>query len=254
MTVEEGIRKGGGSAAEVPWGPWQSLVMSSGILMVYFAVQVGIALPIESTLLSRGIGEILSEGKPFSGFSLSVSIIAGATVCTVLTVLCVRLRKGLAVGDYLALNAPRAGDLARWILLAAALMLCFEFLSILMQRQTVPSFMVEAYRTARFAPLIYAAVVLAGPVFEEILFRGFLFKGLERSRLGARGAIIFTALLWSVIHVQYDFLDMFNVFALGIVLGAARASTGSTCLTIAMHVLNNLVSMIQVASQSATTG
>ena len=39
---------------------------------------------------------------------------------------------------------------------------------------------------------------------EEILFRGFLFRGWRRSRRDVWFVIALTALLWAVVHLQYD--------------------------------------------------
>ena len=88
------------------------------------------------------------------------------------------------------------------------------------------------------------ALVVVPALFEEILFRGFMFRGLQATRLGNLGAILVTSLTWSVIHLQYS-LDLIVVlFLLGIFFGIARLRSGSTAVTIVMHGTFNLVSVI----------
>ena len=95
---------------------------------------------------------------------------------------------------------------------------------------------------------IWLAVIVAAPVFEEIFFRGFLFKGLQHSRIGPLGAILVTSLLWATIHLQYDLWDLGIIFALGIFLGFARLKTGSVYATIALHALVNLIATIETVA------
>jgi membrane protease YdiL (CAAX protease family) len=82
-------------------------------------------------------------------------------------------------------------------------------------------------------------VVVVAPIGEEILFRGFLFRGWHRSDKDAWAVIIVIALLWALIHLQYDLYDMAQVFAYGLLLGWLRWKTGSTILTILLHGLIN---------------
>src|SRR5262249_59178610 len=55
-----------------------------------------------------------------------------------------------------------------------------------------PPFTLELYRTARESgtvPLILLAVGVGAPLNEEVLFRGFLLRGLANSRLAAVGGL-----------------------------------------------------------------
>ena len=67
----------------------------------------------------------------------------------------------------------------------------------------VPPFMVAFYQSCPL-PLLILAVVVAAPVREEVLFRGFLFKGIAASRWGPIAAILISSTIWALIHVQYD--------------------------------------------------
>jgi len=108
-------------------------------------------------------------------------------------------------------------------------------------------FMISAYQTAGSLPLLWIVICVVAPIAEELLFRGFFYKGLSRSRLGVAGAIIVTSLCWAIIHLQYDIFIIATIFVHGLVLGTARAKTRSVVPAILMHVAINLVAMIQTA-------
>ena len=93
-------------------------------------------------------------------------------------------------------------------------------------------------------------MVVATPIGEETLFRGFLFRGWLQSPRDAWPVIILSALLFALIHVQYDWFVTGQVFAFGVLLGWIRWATGSTLLTILLHGVINLEGMIETVVQS----
>ena len=87
------------------------------------------------------------------------------------------------------------------------------------------------------------AIVILAPLGEELLFRGVIFK-----LVAARSvilAVIITAVLFAGSHFQYSILGMMFVLVDGIYFGIARAWSGSTWVTIAMHCLANTVAVYQ---------
>ena len=48
-------------------------------------------------------------------------------------------------------------------------------------------------------------------------------------------------------HVQYDWATLAQIFLIGLLLGWLRWASGSTLLTILLHVLANLAATIQAA-------
>ena len=77
------------------------------------------------------------------------------------------------------------------------------------------------------------------------MFRGFLLEGFRRSRLGPAGAVLLTSLIWTVLHAQYGLYELTHIFLLGIILGAARLSTGSVKVPMALHAVVNLIATIE---------
>ena len=111
----------------------------------------------------------------------------------------------------------------------------------------VPEVMIKIYRTAEVLPLLWIAIVIAAPVFEEIFFRGFVFTGFANSQLGTNGTILLTAVLWAVIHIQYGWLDIGFIVVIGILLGYARVKTGSVVGGIMLHMVMNLIATMETA-------
>jgi membrane protease YdiL (CAAX protease family) len=84
--------------------------------------------------------------------------------------------------------------------------------------------------------LVFLVLVVLAPLAEELLFRGFIFKGM-RKRLSFWWAAIITSALFALIHWQINVgLD---VFALSLVLCWLRERTGSLWPSIMLHATKN---------------
>ncbi len=93
---------------------------------------------------------------------------------------------------------------------------------------------------------VLVAVVMA-PVFEESVFRGFLFRGLSNSLGWVWGALI-SAAVFGGAHLQLDvFLPL---AALGFILAWAYHRTGSLWTNITMHALFNAIAVLAWALTS----
>lgn len=151
--------------------------------------------------------------------------------------------------DYFALTKPRRGEMIVAVISIAVLDLAFNGLLYATGRDIVAPFQTEAYRTAQNAGWLVwllIGIVVVAPAGEEIAFRGFFYRGLARPGWELY-AIVAIAFAWALLHIQYDWLGMAQVFLLGILLGWFRWASGSTTLTILMHVLINLEAMIETA-------
>jgi uncharacterized protein len=157
-------------------------------------------------------------------------------------------RAGGGVADYLGLVWPRRSEVLFGIAAIVIFIVAGNALTWLLGRNIVTDFQVNIYRTASAAgwlPLLCFAVVVVTPIGEETLFRGFLFRGWLRSPSSPWPVIAVTALLWALIHMQYDWYVISQVFVSGIMLGWLRWATGSTILTIILHGLINAEGMFE---------
>ncbi len=90
--------------------------------------------------------------------------------------------------------------------------------------------------------LLFIAVVILAPLGEEIIFRGFLQQTLEKQWNDTTRAILFTALLFSLIHMNpYWFIQ---IYFLGVILGFLAWKTKSILAPLILHSLNNSLALI----------
>ena len=87
--------------------------------------------------------------------------------------------------------------------------------------------------------LLFSSVVVA-PVFEEIVFRGFLFQGL-RSKIGNLGAGVVSTVLFALVHVRYDIWGWISVGAMGAGAAYLTLRTSSLKSAIIFHATINLL-------------
>lgn len=190
--------------------------------------------------------DLLTVSK-FDGGAVSIEALVTNTIVILVLVLAARIARWNAI-DYLALTLPRGRDLALGLGVTVVLIAVMDGGSWLLGRDVVTPFQAEADRTARatgWLPYLVVAVVVAAPAGEDILHRGFLFRGWARSPRTAPLAIVVISALWAVLHLQYDWYGIGQVFLLGLVLGWLRWRSGSTLLTIVCHALINLVGLIE---------
>jgi membrane protease YdiL (CAAX protease family) len=110
------------------------------------------------------------------------------------------------------------------------------------------SFMIDMLKTAEGDGTVWLLVIafcVAAPISEELLARGFLYRGWSDSFLRVPGAIILSSMVWTALHLQYDWFGLLNVLSLGLWFGYLRSRTHSTYLTMVLHGLNNLAATVQ---------
>ena len=230
------------------WGFWGTLAWAAVVGALFVAVQL-FTLGVFAGLVepASDAGRRLLAAPHENGSLLAFSTVAAALACCPAIALIVKMKRGASIHDSLALRPVPRADLLRWFGWFAVVLIATEAVRLALGRPLVPEFMTQSYVTADPLWLFWIALIVAAPLFEETFFRGFLFRGLEESAIGTRGTIFLTALLWTVIHTQYDAVDMSVVFALGLLLGAARAATQSLYMPLALHAAANLIATVETA-------
>ena len=232
-----------------PWGLLGTIVWGVLGVLAWFAVQFAVVVAFIAWRDTVAPGSVNTGQLAHDGFLLAFVIIVAGPAWIAVAVLASR-RRGWRARDYLALTVPRRGEILFGIACLATLLIAFDLLTLAFGREVVPRFMREAYISARAANslvLFFIAVAVVAPITEEIAFRGFLFRGLSASFLGVGGAVIVTSAAWTAMHVQYDWVTLGQIFLIGLLLGWLRWASGSTLLTILLHVLANLAACIQAA-------
>lgn len=151
---------------------------------------------------------------------------------------------------YFGTGRLRLRQSATFLLLAAMLELWPQAILRTATDIAPPTFWTDIYRSARPQYPLWLGLVVLAPLFEEMLFRGLLFTGARQTCLGARGAVVLTALLFAVGHYQYGVIGVSYIFVHGLLLGVARHRSDTIKLPILMHALWNLLFL---ANLDATT-
>jgi membrane protease YdiL (CAAX protease family) len=232
-----------------PWGFWPTIGFSCiiGVVFLFVSVIMTIGIVIGVKVLKPQLDLMeFSKDLDSNGLFLSFVSFVVAPLVIGLSFLFAKIRKNITVKEYFLLNKVDWFQFLKWSLILLLFAACSDALTSTLGRPIVSDFMVKAYKTAYFPPLLWLAFIILAPLYEEILFRGFMFKGIENSRLGPIGALIITSLAWSMLHIQYDFLVIVSIFAGGLLLGWARLKTNSIFVPIVMHALQNLLATIAV--------
>ena len=223
------------------WGRWATL----GLGLI--AMLVGQIAALTAVIWWYGMNltrllDVASDGV------VATLIICISTPVQILLLALMARQAGSSAADYLGLTLPRKRDVVVGIIAVLVFIVLADGISWLLGRDLVTQFQLDLYRTASAAgwlPWLLLTVVVVAPIGEETLFRGFLFRGWHRSAHDAWAVIIVIALLWALIHLQYDLYNMAQVFAYGLLLGWLRWVTGSTILTILLHGLINFEGLFE---------
>ena len=184
----------------------------------------------------------------YDGVVITIGAFASVPVQVAVLSYAATLRRWTPAG-YLALNRPRPGEIIFAVLSTIALMVASDLLLVVSGRDLVPAYQIEAYQSAKDSGWLIGlllAIIVVAPIGEEIAFRGFLYRGLVRPGY-EKLTIVVIAIAWALLHIQYDWLGMAQIFAAGLLLGWVRWASGSTTLTILMHVFINVEAMIETA-------
>lgn len=88
--------------------------------------------------------------------------------------------------------------------------------------------------------LAFAAIGIAAPLWEEMLFRGFLLPSLSDAWGFWPGAILVSA-AWTALHFGYSVIGLAEVFLIGLFFAWLYRRTGSLWVPIACHGIYNSV-------------
>ena len=149
-------------------------------------------------------------------------------------------RNGALVVDALALNRGR-----RWwavLLVLPAGLLSSRVVNGLMHAlpgldlTTLTDLASVARTPGALGVLVALCLILVVPLGEELLFRGYVFRGLHRGH-GPLTAILASSVLFALFH--FDLVQGAGVLIVGLAIGWVRQVTGSLLPAIAAHAPNN---------------
>jgi membrane protease YdiL (CAAX protease family) len=182
-----------------------------------------------------------------NGLTISLSVIMGLPAVAGACWIAIRPTR-TPYADYLALRWTSWKNVGLGMISLFLLVAFWDTLSHALGREITPGFMGDVLKSARGEGALWLLVIafcVAAPVSEELMARGFLYRGWSETLLRPAGAIVLSSLAWTSLHLQYDWFFFGEVFSIGLLLGYWRYCTGSTWLTILLHGLNNLAATVQ---------
>jgi hypothetical protein len=237
----------GSSVQATPKKPWSlpiTLLVAAGFILISQEALPRIMdlLPLGKLCKLFGIGPSLNDGHELRQF-----IYTALKLVVLLPILAILTRvRGFSFLEYCNLKRLNFKSAAIWLLV----FMVFHFLfRVILHAMALYGHRKYSYdETSR--PLLLLLSLLGGvvlaPLAEEILWRGFVFKGVSESRTGPIVAILFTSLAWASLHQQYNIAGQLHVACDGLVFGLARHISQSTTVSIILHGAFNLWVTVQL--------
>ncbi|WP_407152114.1 CPBP family intramembrane glutamic endopeptidase [Bradyrhizobium sp. ORS 86] len=220
------------------WG----LVIFAAMFLGQLAVIIYYVIKQGGPLSATGITHVVADGV-----TIALSVMAGLPM--VLLALWVAIRPTrISFADYLGLRWTSWRNVVVGVIALVVVIGGWDMMSRAAGRNVLPGFMGDVLKSAQAEGalwLLVLAFAVAAPIWEELFARGWLYRGWSESRLGPYGAILLSALVWTMMHLQYDWYFLCEVLSIGLLFGYLRFRTGSVWLTIVLHGLNNLAATIQ---------
>lgn len=190
------------------------------------------------------VSENVNTGDMLSLDNSVIRVIAVSTlVCDVLiAVECMALfRSSLYVrSTYRQLSAPLTVNL----LAMAGCILGTIALDIFGELAEIPDMMKDVIVKLCRDPWGVAAIAVAAPVAEELMFRRGIMGHMLRNGCSVRLSLLVSSLLFGLIHANPA--QVFFAIPMGILLGLLYWRSGSVLWPAALHILNNSVACVQV--------
>jgi len=228
------------------WKFWGTLLWGILVFAAMGVGQIGVVAyfvwtqqtPMDATTMIAMLGD---------GRTIALSVIAGLPGVLLVLWIATRLSR-IPFADYLGLEKFSWKYFLIGLVGLAVLSQGWDFVAKGVGHEVSPGFMGEVLKTARAQNALWLLVLsfcVAAPLTEELMTRGFLYRGWSESLLRPLGAIIVSSLVWTCMHLQYDAFFLAQVLSIGLLFGWLRYACGSTWVTIVLHGLNNLAATLQ---------
>jgi membrane protease YdiL (CAAX protease family) len=227
---------------------WGYLATLGWAILAYVMGQIAAAVAV--IWLQRGDLSLLAAA-PFDGKLVVESVLPLNLVMVAVVLFAVWLAHARP-SDYLALVWPKPRQAITAFAYLVLLIAASDGVLYVTGQPLVTSFQLQSYTTAvaqGWVPALLIAAIVVAPAGEEILFRGFMFRGFVRPERLAWPGIVATAVLFAAPHVQYDWVGVLQIFVIGLFLGFMRWRSGSTLLTFVLHALFNLEGTMETVAQ-----
>ncbi len=177
------------------WGYWATL----GWGLLAFLVSQFLTLAILLLLQASDLDTLVNA--PFDGKQVTLFILIANPIMIAIVALAVAIARA-PMADYLALVAPARRHVGIGLACLVVLIAASDALLYLGGYPLVTPFQLQSYTTAAsqgWLAALWIGTVIMAPLGEEVLFRGFLFRGWARSPRSVWPAIIVISILWAAL-------------------------------------------------------
>ncbi|MGH4117915.1 CPBP family intramembrane glutamic endopeptidase [Clostridium sp.] len=117
---------------------------------------------------------------------------------------------------------------------------------------SIPNLINKPFEEQAISPiLLILSLVVIAPIYEEIVFRGILLRGMA-NKINPNIALVVSALFFAVVHL--NIAQGINAFLLGLITGFIYLKTESIYLSIFAHFVNNLLAITVSSMFTAMEG
>lgn len=216
-------------------------------LLIIIGLNIVVAIPLVIKLYPVIENQISNLNDNPLQFDFMVNDLLGANIAwQVLSLLILMLlfhHKKIRIADYFEFNKNIIVN--NFLLVAFLFIILMFFLNPVSDYFDVPQnpTMKYLFENGNII-LIFITAIIAAPIIEEFIFRGWIFNELER-RYNQVLAFHASSILFTIIHIQYGAIEMLLVLAIAYALAFLRIKTRNLIFPIALHFLNNLGALIE---------
>jgi membrane protease YdiL (CAAX protease family) len=224
----------------IKWGPLGAVLIS---VLAYIASVAIMFIPlaiIQAVNRGQNIQTVLNN-SPWLELTLT-----GISSATLLAVLWLFLKHRKSSFKELGFNKFKNSDVG-WIV-SGAIIYYAALIAVLSLAQLIPGFNLEETQTIGYQVangwqlgLAFIGLVILPPLAEEMLFRGFLYRGLAK-KWPKLLAAIFASVLFAVVHFQWNV--GVDVFVLSMVMIFLYEKTKNLWVCVGLHALKNAVAFL----------
>jgi membrane protease YdiL (CAAX protease family) len=224
------------------WGPWSSLILS---IIVYFVSQFVVIIPMIIISVANNGQDIATILDNSSWAELAL---AGVSSLSIIGILYILLKiRGNSFKD-LGFRKPKWSDIT-WLLLGLLIYIVLLAIS-LIAASFIPGFDAEqtqdiGYKSAQGWQLLLAftGLVILPPLAEEMMFRGFMYRGMANRWPKIISALLSSG-LFALVHFQWNV--GVDVFILSLVMIFLLEKTKNLWVCVALHAVKNCIAFLSL--------
>lgn len=222
------------------WLFFETLIWVLTMAVTAFVVSIVAALGYLALMTEGGFEGSVEQALVLldnDGIFAAIHVLVLGSCCSLLLLGIVRVQQLTQVPRVLGLVIPGRWLGGAWVAVTCLLLLAEYGLVAALEQPVAPEPELTHFRQAPGLTLLTALII--APLWEEVVFRGYLHSCFARSVIGPAGAVVLTSALWSMGHLQANSSQLLSLFVTGLVLGFARHSSGSSLLPAVMHAIIN---------------